>query len=142
MIKIQIDVNSPKDKLKYLQKFIDISQKIGNFIYGDKDFIAIFNMLISYIPITIIKSKPAKPLTIPDTLASVIRKEEMTHKIVGMAILSIIILFSISIILYILTIILSFLFNTLEWWLAILTIFGIIIPLFLSLSYLFAKGEY
>jgi hypothetical protein len=145
---MEMIVDDPEETTSYnnvYNKVLNISDNIGNMIYEERNISTIKNKVIDYItkPITLkepIKESPNKKMI--DAINSSIRQEKKSRRLIGLSIFGIIILFIISILLYIVNYILTIVFDTIEWWFVAIIMIGVIVPLFTSIAYFIAKGDY
>ena len=123
-----------------ISKFESISEKLGDVIYGEKDFTRIINFINKY-------TKPAKidqpkKDQLVDVIDSSIKKEKLSRKIIGMCLLAIIGISLASIILYGIYYIFSTLLDMMEWWMLAIIFMMIVVPGALVIAYWIAKGDY
>jgi hypothetical protein len=128
----------PTENIFY-KKFVMLSESIGNFIYNEKDLSKLKNINIkkkSHV------TKKVADVSMPEVINISIQHEKEIRRVAGMGVLSIIILSIILVIIYILNYIISTLFDMMAWWLVAIIAVAFTVPLFLSIVYLFAVGDY
>jgi hypothetical protein len=145
---MQMIVDEPEEKTSYnnlYNKIINISDTIGNIVYEEKDISAIKNKAIDYVTKPISLGEPVKEVpnkNMVDIINSSIKKEKEARRLIGLSILGIIILFIISILLYLVNYILTMIFDSVQWWIVAIIMIGVIVPLFTAIAYFIAKGDY
>lgn len=138
-----VDDIKEKKSSKIYSKFLELSEKLGDVIYNDKN-ITVTNIINKIKPKLPQKQlpKPQQSKKIPDMMVSYIDQERNVRRTVGMGIISIVILVVVVGVLYAINYIFSMLLDIMEWWLLAIITLGVIIPLFLAIAYLIAKGDY
>ena len=137
-----ITVEDPKKRSfgMWYDKFMNLSERIGNLLYGEVNIQTIIKRYIkSKIPK---KLKKVKEKKIPDIMNDYIDTEKGIRKKMGAIILSAIILAVVLFILYILNGILNTLFNAIAWWIIAILMMAILAPVMLALAYMIGKGDY
>jgi len=133
-----ITVDDPKKPSEIYNKFLILSERIGDLIYGERDFTKIKEFIKSKLQ----KSSKPKNITITEVIESSIAQEKSSRKTMGVVISSSIILLSISLILYIIYYIFISLLDVMEWWVLAIVFMMIIIPAILITAYWIAIGDY
>jgi ABC-type multidrug transport system permease subunit len=131
----------PKEKPfdETYNKFTLLSEKVGDFVYTEKDLSQIKVFMEQYYKRKIIV-KPAEQLV--DVINSTIEKEKMSRKSVGVALLAVIGFLIFSIALYSIYFIFSILLDIMEWWMLAILFMMAIVPCALIIAYWIAKGDY
>ena len=136
-----ITVDDPKKKSYgiWYDKFMNLSERVGNLLYGE---VNIQTIIKTYIKSKIPKIKKAKEKKIPDMMLEYIETEKGIRKKMGAIILSSIILVIVFFILYMLNGIFNILFNSVAWWVVAIIMVAILGPIMLAIAYAIGKGDY
>lgn len=121
-------------------KFESASEKLGDIIYGEKDFSRITDFINKYTKRVKVNKPKEKQLV--DVIIASIEKEKLSRKIMGMGLLSVIGITVVSAVLYGIYYIFSTLLDIMEWWMLAIIFMMIIVPGALVIAYWIAKGDY